>query len=244
VWSRAKQEMEIKMDEETNIKCLFLDIGGVLLSNGWDGDARRKAALTFDLDFSDMNDRHRILFATYEEGKLTLDEYLRRTVFFEKRPFTQEQFRKFMFEQSKADPEMLELVRALKTKYGLKTVVVSNEARELNAFRIRNFKLDEFIDAFVSSCFVGMRKPDPHIFRVALDIAQVAPSQIVYIENTAIFVDIAKEMGLNGILHTDHGSTRVKLEAFGLRDDKGFAGSAVRKSAFPANAGDRVSGFR
>lgn len=209
------------MQNETQIKCLFLDIGGVLLTDGWDIHARRRAAVTFDLDFSDMNDRHRIIFATYEEGKLTLDEYLSRTVFFEKRPFTQVQFREFMFAQSKGNAESIALVRTLKTKYGLKTVVVSNEARELNAFRIRKFKLDEFIDAFVSSCFVRMRKPDPDIFRVALDIAQVPPDQIVYIENTAMFVDIAEGMGINGILHTDYESTRRKLEAFGLQGDKG-----------------------
>ena len=204
------------MKKATQITCLFLDIGGVLLTDGWNTHARKLAASHFDLDFPEMEDRHRLVFSVYEEGKLSLKEYLNRTVFFEERPFTRDKFRDFMFAQSKADPEMIELVLTLKAKYGLKTIVVSNEARELNAYRIRKFDLNGFVDAFVSSCFVGSRKPDPEMFLLALDIAQVPPEQIVYIENTEMFVDIAEAMGMNGIRHTDHESTRVRLEAFGL----------------------------
>ena len=204
------------MKNGTQITCLFLDIGGVLLTDGWNTDARKRATANFHLDFSAMEERHHLVFAVYEEGKLTLEDYLNKTVFFEDRSFTRDEFRKFMFAQSKADAEMIELVRTLKAKYGLKTIVVSNEARELNAYRIRKFDLDGFVDAFVSSCFAGSRKPDPEIFLLALDIAQVPPEQIVYIENTAMFVDIAEAMGMNGIRHTDHESTRVRLEAFGL----------------------------
>ena len=204
------------MKNGAQITCLFLDIGGVLLTDGWNTDARKRATANFHLDFSAMEERHHLVFAVYEEGKLTLEDYLNKTVFFEDRSFTRDEFRKFMFAQSKADAEMIELVRTLKAKYGLKTIVVSNEARELNAYRIRKFDLDGFVDAFVSSCFAGSRKPDPEIFLLALDIAQVPPEQIVYIENTAMFVDIAEAMGMNGIRHTDHESTRVRLEAFGL----------------------------
>ena len=204
------------MKNGSQITCLFLDIGGVLLTDGWNTDARRRAAANFHLDFSAMEDRHHLVFAVYEEGKLTLEDYLNKTVFFEDRSFTWDEFRTFMFAQSKADAEMIELVRTLKAKYGLKTIVVSNEARELNAYRIRKFDLDGFVDAFVSSCFVGTRKPDPDIFRLALDIAQVRVERIVYVENTAMFIDVARSLGIRGILHTDHESTRAKLEAFGL----------------------------
>jgi putative hydrolase of the HAD superfamily len=204
------------MKDATDITCLFLDIGGVLLTDGWNGDARKRAAAQFDLDFSAVEDRHRLVFPIYEEGKLSLQEYLDWTVFFEKRKFTFEQFREFMFAQSAADPKMLELISALKARYGLKTVVVSNEARELNAYRIGKFGLDRFIDAFVSSCFVGIRKPDPRIFRLALDIAQVPVEKIVFIENTAMHVEVAEGLGIQSILHTDHETTRAKLEALGL----------------------------
>jgi putative hydrolase of the HAD superfamily len=179
---------EETMKQLTAITCLFLDIGGVLLTNGWDHRARKRAATHFKLEWAEMEDRHRLNFATYEEGKLTLEEYLGRVVFYQKRPFTRAQFRRCMFSQSKPHPEMIELVRKLKAKYGLKIVVVSNEGRELNAYRIRTFKLDGFVDAFISSCFVHLRKPDADLFRLALDIAQVPAIQVVYIDNTPMFV--------------------------------------------------------
>lgn len=204
------------MKKATGITCLFLDIGGVLLTDGWNVDARKRAAADFNLDFAEMEDRHQLLFSIYEEGKLSLEEYLCRTVFFENRPFTQDQFREFMFAQSVADSKMIRLTRTLKSKYKLKTVVVSNEARELNAYRIKKFNLDGFVDAFVSSCFVGIRKPDPEIFRLALDLSQVPVEQIIYLENTAMHVEVAASLGIQGIWHTDHGSTRAKLEALGL----------------------------
>ena len=117
------------------VTTLFLDIGGVLLTNGWDHHARKRAARNFKLEFTAMEDRHHLNFATYEEGKLTLDEYLDRVVFHQKRSFTRAQFRNFMFAQSKPFPQMIELVRRLKARYGLKIGVVSNEGRELNEHR-------------------------------------------------------------------------------------------------------------
>ena len=209
------------MKKPTEITCLFLDIGGVLLTNGWDHHARKRAAAHFKLELAEMEDRHHLTFDTYEEGKLTLEEYLGRVVFYRKRPFTQAQFRRFMFSQSKPYPEMIELIRKLKAKYGLKIVVVSNEARELNSHRIRRFKLDGFVDSFVSSCFVHLRKPDADIFRLALDIAQVPVRQVVYIENTPMFVQIAESLGIRSILHTDYRSTCAKLASFALQSDEG-----------------------
>ena len=167
---RSTEEETVKA---TAITCLFVDIGGVLLTNGWDHQARERAAAKFKLDLAEMEDRHHLTFYTHEEGKLTLEEYLSRTVFWEQRPFTQAQFRRYMFAQSEAYPEMLQLFAGLKARHGLKIVVVSNEGRELNAHRIHTFRLDELADAFISSCFVHLRKPDADIFRLALDIAQV-----------------------------------------------------------------------
>jgi putative hydrolase of the HAD superfamily len=167
-----------------------------------------------------MEDRHHLTFDTYEEGKLTLEEYLGRTVFYEQRPFTPAQFRRFMFAQSKPYPEMVELIAKLKARYGLKIVVVSNEGRELNSHRIRTFKLDGVVDSFISSCFVHLRKPDADIFRLALDVAQVPASQVVYLENTPMFVQVAEGLGIRSILHTDYGSTRLKLALLGLQNDE------------------------
>jgi putative hydrolase of the HAD superfamily len=201
---------------QSKIICLFLDIGGVLLTDGWSYGASKLAAKVFNLDSVELNKRHTEALDTYEMGKLTLKEFLDRTVFYEKRSFTQAQFRKFMLAQSKPYPKMIELIRQLKTRYGLKIVVVSNEGRELNEYRIRKFKLDEFVDVFISSCFVRLRKPDAEIFRVALDTVRVSANQVVYIENTPMFVEIAEGLGIRSILHTDYKSTCVKLASLGL----------------------------
>jgi putative hydrolase of the HAD superfamily len=205
------------MKKNIPITTLFLDVGGVLLTNGWDHHARQRAAKHFKLNWAEMQERHELSFETHEEGKISLKEYLDRVVFWQKRPFTRAALREFMFAQSKPFTEMIELVRNLKAKYRLKIIVVSNEARELNAFRIRRFKLAGFVDAFISSCFVHLRKPDTDIFRLALDIAQVPARQIVYIENTPLFVQVAEGLGIRGILHTDYQSTAAKLAAFGLQ---------------------------
>ncbi len=209
------------------ITALFLDIGGVLLTDGWDHHARRRAANTFKLDWSEMEERHRLNFDTYEEGKLTLEEYLDRVVFHQKRPFTRAQFRRFMFAQSKSYPQMIGLVGKLKVKYRLKIAVVSNEARELNAYRIRQFKLDGLVDAFITSCFVRLRKPDADIFRLALDLTQTPARQVVYIENTPLFVQIAENLGIRSILHTDYKSTCAKLASFGLQNDAGVVHETI-----------------
>jgi putative hydrolase of the HAD superfamily len=205
------------MKKATKVSCLFVDIGGVLLTNGWDHEERRRAAMHFKIDWKTMEERHRLAFDPYESGKVTLDEYLDRAVFNEKRPFTRAQFRQFMFAQSKPYPDMIELVTQLKARHNLKVVVVSNEGRELNAHRVHKFKLDRFVDFFVSSSFVHLRKPDPAILRLALDLAQVPMQQVVYIENTPMFVQVAEDVGIPSILHADTASTRAKLASFGLK---------------------------
>jgi putative hydrolase of the HAD superfamily len=200
------------------VTALFLDIGGVMLTNGWDRRSREAAAKQFDLDLEDLNDRHRMTFDTYEAGKLNLDEYLKRAVFYKDRPFTIEAFKTFMYDQSVAYPEMIDLIKALKAKYKLKIAVVNNEGRELNEHRIRTFKLNEFVDFFISSCFVHFRKPDVDIWKVALDIAQVPKEGVVYIDDRNMFVQVAEGLGLRGITHNNKnvGQTRQALADMGL----------------------------
>jgi len=198
------------------VTALFLDIGGVMLTNGWDRRSREAAAKRFGLDLAELSDRHRMTFDTYESGKLSLDEYLTRVVFYEPRSFTMEEFRGFMFDQSIAYPEMIAMVRELKAKYGLKIAVVNNEGRELNEHRIRQFRLNEFVDFFISSCFVHFRKPDADIWKVALDIAQVPIDQVVYIDDRPMFVQVAEGLGIKGIAHKQYEQTRAELAALGL----------------------------
>jgi putative hydrolase of the HAD superfamily len=126
-----------------------------------------------------------------------------------------------MFAQSKPYPEMISLVAQLKVRHGVKVAVVSNEGRELNAYRIRKFKLDGFVDSFISSCFVHVRKPDADIFRLALDVAQAPAGQVVYVDNTPMFVQIAEGLGIRSILHTDYRSTCAELASLGLQSGAG-----------------------
>lgn len=198
------------------ITTLFLDIGGVLLTNGWDREMLDRAAREFDLDGREMEERHHLTFDTYELGKLSLDDYLQRVVFYRERPFRPAQFRAFMFDQSQPMEGMIDLVKALKMRHGLKIAVVSNEGRELTEHRITRFGLGEFVDFFISSCFVHFRKPDADIYRLALDVAQVGADRVAYIEDRPMFVEVAKGLGIDGILHRDYGSTAQALAQRGL----------------------------
>jgi putative hydrolase of the HAD superfamily len=199
-----------------HITTLFLDIGGVLLTNGWDHYIRARAAEKFSLDYAEMNERHHLTFDTYEEGKLSLDEYLKRVVFYQPRDFTPDVFKAFMYAQSQPFLEMIELIRGLKTQCGLQVAAVSNEGRELTTYRVQQFELGAFIDFFVSSCFVHFRKPDADIYRIALDIAQANPDRVIYIDDRALFVEVARGLGIRGILHQDYGTTRKAMETMGL----------------------------
>jgi putative hydrolase of the HAD superfamily len=201
------------------VTALFLDVGGVMLTNGWDRKAREAAAKQFGLDLDDLNDRHRMTFDTYETGKLSLEEYLKSSVFYKDRPFTIDAFRNFMFDQSVTYPEMIDLIKALKEKYKLRIAVVNNEGRELNEHRIKTYKLNEFVDFFISSCFVHFRKPDADIWKVALDIAQVPREEVVYIDDRPMFVQVAQGLGLRGIVHNHRNVAQTKevLEGMGLK---------------------------
>lgn len=211
------------MDRQPKITTLFLDIGGVLLTNGWDRKTRMRAAEKFGLDYAEMDERHHLTFDTYEAGKLSLDQYLNRVVFYQERSFSRDAFKKFMYVQSKPYPEMIELMRGLKTKYSLQVAALSNEGRELTVYRVQQFKLGAFIDFFISSCFVHYRKPDEDLYRIALDIAQVDPEQVVYIDDRAMFVEVARGLGIESILHSGFDTTQAALDGLGLSLMKGVS---------------------
>lgn len=204
------------MKSETKITTLFLDVGGVLLSNGWGHEFRQQAADKFHLDIHEIEVRHALMVVSYEEGKTSLKEYLDRLVFYQERDFTIDQFKDFMLSLSTAFIDMITLIKKLKSKYGLRVVVVSNEAREMNAYRIEKFQLDGLVDFFISSCYVHVRKPDPGIFRMALDIAQVRAEQLVYIDDVQLFIEVAADLGIRGIHHKNYLSTVKELAAIGL----------------------------
>ncbi|MEP7278815.1 MAG: HAD-IA family hydrolase [Bacteroidota bacterium] len=195
-------------------KIIFLDIGGVLLTNGWGHESRQAAAAKFGFDYTEMNFLHEFIFNVYEIGRISLDEYLDTTLFFQPRAFTKEDLIHFMLSQSAELPGTLQWLIEWKRKQAgrFRIISINNEGKELNDYRIRQFRLHECFDAFVSSCEVGMRKPDPGIFRLAMGIAQVSPEQCIYFDDRQILVDAARKTGMDCYRHTGLASTRAILE--------------------------------
>lgn len=197
--------------ETNNLKILFFDIGGILLSNGWGHESRKEAAERFGLDYDEVNGLHNFIFNVYEIGGVTLDEYLDTVIFNHPRDFTRQDFKEFVYRQSVELPT-LKWLKEWKKDCGFRIISVNNEGKELNDYRVKKFKLHEFFDAFVSSCEVGLRKPDPAIWKLAMGIAQAQPNQCVYFDDRIMFVNAAKNLGIRAYLHTDLESTQKILE--------------------------------
>lgn len=194
------------------IKALFLDIGGVLMTNGWGTDGRKGAAEKFNIDYKEMDERHRLTFDTYETGKMSLEQYLNEIVFYKPRQFTMGEFIEYMHSVSQPYPDMIELMKEMKVRHGLKVGIVSNEGSGITEYRLENFGLKDFVDFFVVSCFVHVKKPDLDIYRLALDIAQVKPEEVIYIDDRSLFVEVGRKLGLNAIQHKSLEETKKKIE--------------------------------
>jgi putative hydrolase of the HAD superfamily len=196
------------------IRTLFWDVGGVLLSNAWDHEERDRAVEKFSLQKADFEARHKEAVATFEEGKITLDQYLDRTVFYQPRKFSKEEFKNYMFSLSKPKPEVLEFARSLAGKYLM--AAINNESREMNDYRIKQFGLSQIVDLFVSSCYVGMRKPDEKIYRVALDLIQKAPDECCFIDDRPANIEGAAKVGMRTVLMRDPAQLTKDLQGLGV----------------------------
>lgn len=197
------------MAEKASAKVLFFDIGGVLLSNGWGHVSRKKAAEKFGIDYGEMEVLHHFIFNIYEIGKITLDEYLETVVFNKPREFTPDEFKRFMLGESTELPGLLGWLKSWKRESGFRIISLNNEGKELNDYRVKAFALHECFDAFISSCEVGMRKPDPGIYRLALSIAHQVPEQCFYFDDRMMLVEAAKKHGIRAFHHEDFESTRA-----------------------------------
>lgn len=198
--------------KRSEIKIIFLDIGGVLLNNGWGHESRQKAAQKFNLDYTEMDYLHQFIFNVYEISSITLDEYLDQVVFNHPRNFTKEDFKTFMFAQSQELPYMLQWLKEWKQNCGFPVFSINNEGRELNSFRINKFGLRQCFDAFISSCEVGMRKPDPGIFTLAMGIAQALPKECIYFDDRLMLVQAAQNLGIRSFHHQSFSVTKKILE--------------------------------
>lgn len=206
--------------ESTHAKILFLDVGGILLTNGWGHESRQKASKKFNLDYAEVDALHNFIFNVYEIGSITLDEYLDTVIFNQPRDFPREDFKEFMFSESKELPDMLHWLKDWKKDSGFRIISINNEGRELNEYRVKKFRLHDCFDAFISSCEVKMRKPDPRIFQLAMGIVQAPPEQCVYFDDRIMFVHAASKLGIRSMHHTSAASTIKILEELKIENFK------------------------
>jgi putative hydrolase of the HAD superfamily len=200
--------------KKSQVKVIFSDVGGVLLNNGWGHESRQKAAQVFDIDYAEMDTLHDFIFNVYEIDSITLNDYLDTVVFNHPRDFTKEDFRSFMFAQSAELPDMLQWFKEWKQACGFRVISINNEGKELNNFRIKKFGLHQVFDAFISSCEVGMRKPDPGIFTLALGVAQVSAEECIYFDDRLMLVQAAQKLGIRSFHHQAFSTTKKILEDF------------------------------
>lgn len=196
----------------SKIKVVFMDIGGVLLTNGWGHKSRQKAASAFGFNYDEMNKLHYLIYNIFEIGSISLDAYLDTVLFNTPRDFSKAAFKEFMYAQSVELPDMLPWVKSWKKRTELPVFALSNENRELNEYRIKTFQLHDVFDGFFSSCYLGFRKPDPHIYQKAMEIVQVSPQECVYFDDRILLVNAAKKLGMNAVHHQEFEETKGILE--------------------------------
>jgi putative hydrolase of the HAD superfamily len=199
------------------IRALFWDVGGVLLTNAWDHTQRSEALRHFQLEEEEFRDRHEMVVSSFERGKITPDEYLDRTVFYRPRSFTREIFRDYIYSLSQPFPEVLQFAQSLSdsTKYFMGTI--NNESRELNDYRMDKFGLRKIFRVFVSSCFVGLRKPESGIYQLALEITQIPAQQCCFIDDRALNLECAAKLGMHTIEMVNLPQLRADLEKLEVR---------------------------
>ena len=198
------------------ITAIFWDVGGVLLTNAWDRAQRQLALEHFHLDEAEFADRHDMLISSFERGKIGLQEYLDRTVFYRARSFTKQEFTDFMFSLSQPNRETLDFARSLAGSRRYLMGTINNESTELNLYRIQTCGLREIFSLFVSSCFVGLRKPEEGIYRMALDMTQRQPEECCFIDDRALNLEAAARLGMNVVHMQDTGQLRTDLEKLGV----------------------------
>ena len=198
------------------ITTIFFDIGGVLLTDGWGHDSRRAAAEQFGLDWEEYSDRHEKVGHAIETNRMSLEQYLDRAIFYRPREFSREEFRAFIFAQSQPKPDSIEIVVQLAGSKNHFLATINNEVLELNLYRLEHFGLRRYFPVFFSSCFLGLRKPDEAIYRLALQVTQEAPANCIFIDDREVNLECPRELGLNTILFRDAAQLRVDLTEAGI----------------------------
>jgi putative hydrolase of the HAD superfamily len=194
---------------------LFFDIGGVLGTNGWDREQRARAVEHFGLD-DEFERRHGELVGDWEAGRIRLADYLESAVFYDPRPFSPEDFTAYMLAQSEPFPDSVEVVRRLARRGRVQLMTLNNEAEELNRYRIEHFGLSRLFVAFLSSCWLGVRKPSRLIFERALGVAQTAPERVLFVDDREQNLAPARSLGFQTLRFTGAESLEKALDERGL----------------------------
>jgi putative hydrolase of the HAD superfamily len=196
----------------TDIRHIFFDIGGVLGSNGWDKEQRQRAVEHFGLNADDFHWRHEEVMGEWEEGRITLDEYLDVAVFYTERPFSRDEFVAFMYSQSVPNEATIAIARALSAHARYTLMTLNNESEELNIHRIEAFGISQIFEAFISSCWLGVRKPNRKFYYRALGIAHAEPASSLFIDDRQQNLTPASSLGMNVILFRSASQLRSDLE--------------------------------
>jgi putative hydrolase of the HAD superfamily len=198
---------------------VFWDNGGVILTNGWDRAGRRAVVDKFKLDWEDFADRHELMLNAFETGHATLDEYLQRVIFYRHRDFTMDEVKAFIFNLSQPLPESFDYFKKLAATKRYAMLALNNESREINEHRIRTFELRKYFEAFLCSCYLGVRKPDEKIYRMALSLTQSPPEECVFVDDRGLNLEIPKELGMHTIQFKNPAQMREDLARYGVTAD-------------------------
>jgi putative hydrolase of the HAD superfamily len=199
------------------ITTLFWDVGGVILTNGWDHNSRAEAAKMFGLDWDEFRERHDLSFPAFDTGQITLNQYLDRTLFYRPRSFSREEFTAFMFAQSKEYPETRAVLSDVARTGKYYVATINNEPRELNNYRVEAFGLRKEFQAFFSSCYLGARKPEETIYRIALEVTQRPAESAVFIDDRALNLENPRRLGMHVVHHQNAKQLRADLQALGIK---------------------------
>lgn len=202
-----------------NATTVFWDNGGVILTNGWDRAGRRAVVDKFKLDWEDFADRHELMLDSFETGHATLDQYLHRVIFYRQRTFTPEEVKAFIYNLSQPLPESFDYFMKLARTNRYLMVALNNESREINEYRIRNFQLRDYFEAFLCSCYLGVRKPDEKIYRMALNLTQRAPEECVFVDDRGLNLEIPRELGMHVVQFKNVAQLREELAFYGVSAD-------------------------
>ncbi len=198
------------------INTVFWDIGGVILTNGWDHDSRAEAVQMFGLDAAEFRERHDLSFPAFDAGQISLNQYLDRTLFYKPRTFSREEFTAFMFAQSKEYPETRAVLTDVAKSGKYYVASINNEPKELNDYRIEAFGLRKEFQAFFSSCYLSSRKPEETIYKIALEVSQRSPEKSVFIDDRPLNLENPRRLGMHVIHHQNSKQLRSDLKALGI----------------------------